>query len=176
MRLLADPSRNGAGGRVVAETTTGRDGRYGFDVDPGCYVVTFSPPSGMEVLGGELNRALCLDSGQDDARIDLLLRSIDVVRAPSSCEVQIGNNRFAGVEVQESSAQFAPFYIFYDQSGRELLRTSQLGPPDDVEGGSNPSQEWTSFRYGFEESDVSYVAAGSGAEVSPWVLCRRVSV
>jgi hypothetical protein len=170
--LLSDSDRDGVGESTRSTVSTGGDGAYGFSVEPGCYVVGFTVPDGHRVLSGQASRALCLDPGQENARIDLVL-SPPHVRAPPGCEVQIGRGRSAGVEVHDSTRDWAPSYVFYDRSGNRILSTSSLGPPDDHDRGSSDI-EWTSRRYGYEESEVHSVAAeDDDGFVSERVTCRR---
>ena len=173
--LLRDTDRNGVGEGVQASATTSDSGAYSFNADPGCYVVSFQVPSGQQVLAGDRVKPVCLGSGADNNYIDLVI-SRPSVKAPVSCEVQVGNNRSAGVEVGDPNRAYAPSYAFYDSSGKFLLSTSSLGPPDDVEQ-SPPSVEWTSDGYRFEESAVASVAAEDGkGNTSTRTTCRRFNV
>lgn len=63
-------------GRAVwlRATTTGSDGRYEFDVDPGCYVVTFIAPDNAEFGSGQYASApTCVGNGQGEESVDAQL-------------------------------------------------------------------------------------------------------
>jgi hypothetical protein len=171
--LLRDSDRNGVGESTLATTSTGSDGAYRFSVEPGCYVVRFTVPDGHTVASGQASQALCLGSGEENGRVDLVLAT-PYVRPPPACEVQTGNNRYAGVEIRDSDRKWAPSYAFYDEAGNHLLSTSSLGPPDDVGGRRSSDIEWTSEHNGFEESDVYSVAAeDEQGFASERVICQR---
>ncbi len=97
-----------------------------------------------------------------------------IVAAPPACDVQVGWNAYAGVEIRDRNRAWAPGYVFYGHSGDVIVRTADLGPPDDTTNPDRNQIEWTSHRYGFEESDVYSVAAEDGAgNVSARVTCSR---
>lgn len=173
--LLNDTDGNGVGESVRLTDNTNTAGRYSWSVDPGCYVVVFSIPAGQTILQGSDRQALCVTSGQTKLDVDLVI-TLPFVEQPSSCQVQIGTNSLAGVEIHHPQSAWAPSYIFYDSSGNFIISTNSLGPPDDLEP-DEPSIEWTSSGNGFEESDVYSVAAEheQGVPSSP-VTCSRINV
>ena len=170
--LWSDTNRDGREESVRATATSSDTGAYSFTVEPGCYVVTFTVPAGQSVVKGDQRKALCLGSGQDDGRIDLVI-SRPVVRAPTSCVVYIG--RFNGaVEVRDSAGTFASSYGFFDSGGRLIVSTSTLGSPDSS---GRTSRTWRSANHGFEESNVTSVAGEDGrGNSSGRVNCTRQNV
>ncbi len=173
--LMRDSDGNGVGETIWATTTSSDTGAYTFSVQPGCYVVVFTVPAGQQVLKGVASKPVCLNPGQDDPRIDLVI-SRPFVKPPAACEVQIGNNRYAGVEIQDRSGVWASSYAFYDKAGKWLLSTKSFGPPDDVES-SPPSVEWTSERFKYDEEKVDSVLAEDGlGNISERVKCKTVKV
>ncbi len=174
--LLNDSNRDGVGEDRVGTATTNGNGNYGFDPDPGCYVVVFSVPNGMSVLLGETVVPVCLESGQSFGRADLVL-GFPNVRAPASCNIQIADHSYAGVEIWDPNRDFAPSYVFYGSSGQVIVRTADLGPPDDITNPSREYIEWTSQRFGYEESRVYSVAAvDSNGFESVAVTCERRNI
>ncbi|MGI9613446.1 MAG: hypothetical protein ACR2QO_11085 [Acidimicrobiales bacterium] len=166
----------GGSGRIASATTDG-GGNYGFTVEPGCYVVIFALPDGASVVSGNQQQRVCVDGGQRLDTVDLTVRFAPQVAAPPACDVQTGNNPYAGVEIRDSNRAWAPGYVFYGQSGNVIVRTRNLGPPDDTTNPDRNQIEWTSSRYGFEESDVYAVAAeDENGNVSGRVTCSRRSV
>ncbi len=59
----------------LRSTTTDGNGNYRFDVEAGCYVVTFVAPSGATFnQGGQyLNRDVCIEPGETDNSVDAVL-------------------------------------------------------------------------------------------------------
>ncbi|MEZ5409968.1 MAG: hypothetical protein R2761_18205 [Acidimicrobiales bacterium] len=168
--LWSDANRDGREESVRATATTSDSGAYGFNVEPGCYVITFGVPSGQSVLKGDQRKALCLGSGQSDSRVDLVISRPVTVRAPTSCVVNVG--RFTGsVEVRDSSGTFAPSYGFYDSSGKLVVSTAKLGSPSS----GRTSRTWSAR--GFDEGTVVSVAAEDGkGNSSNAVTCSRQNV
>lgn len=168
--LWSDANRDGREDSVRATATSSDSGAYGFNVDPGCYVVTFGVPSGQSVLKGDQRRALCLGPGQSDARVDLVLSRPVTVRAPTSCVVYVGQFN-GGVEVRDSSGTFAPSYGFYDSAGNLVLSTATLGSPSS----GRTSRTWSARS--FDERNVVSVAGEDGkGNVSGRVTCSRQNV
>ena len=166
-----------SGNRQEVSDTTDGGGNYGFTVEPGCYVVNFAVPDGASVVAGNQQQRVCVDGGQRLDSVDLTVRFAPQVAAPPACDVQTGNNPYAGVEIRDSNRAWAPGYVFYGQSGNVIVRTRNLGPPDDTTNPDRNQIEWTSSRYGFEESDVYSVAAeDENGNVSGRVTCSRRSV
>ncbi len=168
--LWSDANRDGREDSVRATATSSDSGAYGFNVDPGCYVVTFGVPSGQSVLKGDQRRALCLGSGQSDARVDLVLSRPVTVRAPTSCVVYVGQFN-GGVEVRDSSGTFAPSYGFYDSAGKLVVSTVTLGSPSS----GRTSRTWSARS--FDERNVVSVAGEDGkGNISGRVTCSRQNV
>lgn len=175
VRLLADDDRDGTGGATVDNTVTDGGGYYAFTAAAGCYVVAFSVPDGYSPVGGDPTTAICVDPGQAVDGVDLVIAL--PVPPPPSCDVQIADNRYAGVEVRDSNRNWAPSYAFFDQSGDFVLSTSSLGPPDDTTNPSADTIEWTSSHYDYEESVVYSVAAeDENGRRSSRVTCSRRNV
>lgn len=173
--LLNDADGDGVGESVRLTDNTNTSGRYSWSVDPGCYVVVFSIPAGQTILQGSAREAVCVTSGQQELDVDLVI-TLPLVEQPSSCQVQIGTNSLAGVEIHHPQSAWAPSYIFYGSSGNFIISTNSLGPADDLEP-DEPSIEWTSAVHGFEESDVYSVAAEHEQGVaSPPLTCSRINV
>ncbi len=168
--LWSDANRDGREDSVRATATSSDSGAYGFNVEPGCYVVTFGVPSGQSVLKGDQRRALCLGSGQTDARVDLVISRPVTVRAPTSCVVYVGQFN-GGVEVRDSSGTFAPSYGFYDSAGKLVLSTATLGAPSSS---SRTSRTWSSRN--FDERTVVSVAGEDRGNTSAKVTCSRQNV
>lgn len=169
--LWSDANRDGREDSVRATATSSDSGAYGFSVDPGCYVVTFGVPSGQSVLKGDQRRALCLGSGQSDARVDLVLSRPVTVRAPTSCVVYVGQFNGA-VEVKDSSGTFASSYGLYDSAGKLVLSTSTLGSPSSS---GRTTRTWSARS--FDERDVASVAGEDGkGNISSRVTCSRQNV
>ncbi len=169
--LWADANRDGREDSVRATATSSDSGAYGFSVDPGCYVVTFGVPSGQSVLKGDQRRALCLGSGQSDARVDLVLSRPVTVRAPTSCVVYVGQFN-GGVEVRDSSGTFASSYGLYDSAGNLVLSTATLGSPSSS---GRTSRTWSARS--FDERNVVSVAGEDGkGNISGRVTCSRQNV
>lgn len=168
--LWSDANRDGREESVRATATSSDTGAYGFNVDPGCYVVTFGVPSGQSVLKGDQRRALCLGSGQSDSRVDLVISRPVTVRAPTSCVVYVGQFN-GGVEVRDSSGTFAPSYGFYDSAGKLVLSTVTLGSPSS----GRTSRTWSARN--FDERNVVSVAGEDGkGNSSGRVTCTRQNV
>lgn len=70
-QAMADGSR----GPWLGDTTTDGSGRYRFEVEPGCHVLTFVAPSGQTFVNGSgwFNAAVCVDEGQDRSGVDAVL-------------------------------------------------------------------------------------------------------
>lgn len=169
--LWSDANRDGREDSVRATATSSDSGAYGFNVDPGCYVVTFGVPSGQSVLKGDQRKALCLGSGGSDPRVDLVISRPVTVKAPTSCVVYVGQFN-GGVEVRDSSGAFAPSYGFYDSAGKLVLSTVTLGPPSSS---GRTSRTWSSRS--FDERNVVSVAAEDGkGNSSSRVTCSRQNV
>ena len=161
----------------VGTDTTDSDGYYGFTVEPGCYVVDFTVPSDTTVTAGNRQQRMCVTSGERFVGADLTLRVVPPVAPPPACDVQTGDNAYAGVEIRDTNRAWAPGYVFYGSSGNVIVRTVNLGPPDDTTNPDGNQIEWTSARYGYEESDVYSVAAEDAAgNVSAPTTCSRRSV
>ena len=66
---------DGSRGTWLDATATTNDGTYGFDVNPGCYVVTFIAPQDQTFSNGSawLNRSTCVANGGTDDTIDAVL-------------------------------------------------------------------------------------------------------
>lgn len=168
--LWSDANRDGREDSVRATATSSDSGAYGFTVDPGCYVVTFGVPSGQSVLKGDQRRALCLGSGQSDARVDLVISRPVTVRAPTSCVVYVGQFN-GGVEVRDSSGTFASSYGFYDSAGKLVVSTVTLGSPKS----GRTSRTWSARS--FDERNVVSVAGEDGkGNSSSRVTCSRQNV
>lgn len=169
--LWSDANRDGREESVRATATSSDTGAYGFNVDPGCYVVTFGVPSGQSVLKGDQRRALCLGSGQSDSRVDLVISRPVAVRAPTSCVVYVGQFN-GGVEVRDSSGTFAASYGFYDSGGKLVLSTATLGSPSSS---GRTSRTWSARS--FDERNVVSVAGEDGkGNSSGRVTCTRQNV
>ena len=77
--VQVDLFRAGADGlrsEYLDTQATDPDGLYGFEVDPGCYIVTFIAPVGYEFVGGNryLELATCIDPGEVELTVDAVLR------------------------------------------------------------------------------------------------------
>jgi hypothetical protein len=74
--------------QFLGTTQTAADGTFGFDVAPGCYVLTFIAPTGstMENGGRFLNKPVCVSSGQDAGGNDA------IVVAPGEGAGAVGGN------------------------------------------------------------------------------------
>ncbi len=73
---LFEAVADGTRGTYLRTTTTGADGRYGFDVPPGCYVVTFIAPDGATFADSGtryLERYACVGAGEVDDTVDAVL-------------------------------------------------------------------------------------------------------
>ncbi len=57
---------DGSRGQWLGQTTTGADGIYSFEVDPGCYVLTFIAPTGRTFTNGSAwqQASFCAESGE----------------------------------------------------------------------------------------------------------------
>lgn len=68
--MTADGSR----GTFLGSTSTGSDGRYRFNVNPGCYVFTITAPDGETFNGSRwFQSSRCLDAGQTITDLDASL-------------------------------------------------------------------------------------------------------
>lgn len=80
----------------LASANTGADGRYQFDVNPGCYVVTFVAPNGAQFNSGQYqSQAVCVD-GQNSPSVDAQLLINGNNNAPR-IEAAVNNRSGAGV-------------------------------------------------------------------------------
>ncbi len=67
---LADGSR----GRFLDDTRTGPDGRFRFELEAGCYVLTFIAPEGTRFGGSRWYQpAACVTAGEDRTDVDAVL-------------------------------------------------------------------------------------------------------
>ena len=75
---LFTANADGTRGAYLRSTSTGAAGGYGFEVDPGCYVVTFIAPEGRMFTNDSawLNRFACVEAGQTDDSIDATLLTV----------------------------------------------------------------------------------------------------
>ncbi|MEM7341132.1 MAG: hypothetical protein AAF467_20915 [Actinomycetota bacterium] len=66
---------DGSRGRWVGDAATDGGGRYGFDVDAGCYVLVFIAPQGRTfTTGGQYNQQFaCVAAGATDNSVDAVL-------------------------------------------------------------------------------------------------------
>ena len=124
---IAGLVRNGAGAGVgqvgvdlftqnrasyVTSTTTDGSGNFGFDVDPGCYVLTFVAPTGTTFGGGGqyLNSPVCVGAGQSAGGNDATLISPGGGAASVGDRVTYGDGSAAsGVKIDlfsENRAQY----------------------------------------------------------------------
>ncbi len=79
----------------LASTNTGADGRYQFDVNPGCYVVTFVAPNGTQFSSGQYqSNAVCV--GQNSPSVDAQLLINGNNNAPR-IEATVNNRSGAGM-------------------------------------------------------------------------------
>ncbi len=163
--LYIDEDRDGFGDRRIQRQTTGGNGRYSFEPDPGCYEVRFTPPAGYEIQSTLSRQALCLESGGSNARIDAVAERLVVVAPPSSCDVESD-----GVEVDEFSGNWADSYTFYSASGAVVARTRDLGPYDTDPGETD--REWFGPENGFNHRAVVSVAAERNGRESAPRACR----
>ncbi len=81
----------------LAGLETDADGRYAFDVDGGCYVVTFVAPTDTEFVSGRFaNRAVCPGDGGANDAVDAQLLINGAADAPR-IEATVQNRAAAGV-------------------------------------------------------------------------------
>ncbi len=163
--LYVDQNEDGYGDRRIQRQTTGANGRYSFEADPGCYEVRFTAPAGYEIRSGQRRQALCLESGASNSRIDAVADRLVVVAPPSACDVEPD-----GVEVDEYNGNWADSYTFYSASGAVIARTRDLGPYD-VDPGET-DREWFGPENGFNHRAVVSVAAERNGRESAPRACR----
>ena len=172
VRLFSDVDGNGIGEDRLAIDDTDEGGFYGFDEFPaGCYQVEFSRiPSGLSLGAEQASQSFCLAEGDQNGRFD----AVAVVDPPDNCIVEASNNsRDRGVEVHENDFDRAGSYTFYNQNGGVVLRTSQAGPPDDLDTNPYGDYEWFAEDSGFNHRNVYSVAAERfGVESAP-ITCQR---
>ena len=72
---LFTANADGTRGSYLRSTTSASDGNYGFEVDPGCHIVTFIAPAGRTFTNTSnwLNRYVCVDTGESDTSADAVL-------------------------------------------------------------------------------------------------------
>lgn len=165
VRLFAD-------GQLLATDSTDEGGFYGFDEFPaGCYEVQFSRiPSGLDLDAEQATQSFCIADGDQNGRFD----AVAVVAPPDNCIVE-ASNTFSdrGVEVHENDFDRADSYTFYNQNGGVVFRTSQAGPPDDLDNSSYGDYEWFAEPNNFNVRNVRTVAAERfGVESAPFT-CER---
>lgn len=174
--LFEDTDRDGEPDGRIDTRFTGRDGRYAFNVPAACYVVRFYPIDGYRVDENLEFQSVCLDPGEAAPRIDGILHPTvqDVAPAapPSGCFVEPASyGSVAGVEVYENGRDWADSYIFYSLNGGVVARTSELGPPDDIDGPTD--WEWEAEESGFPHRSVRRVSAVRNGSESEPITCSR---
>lgn len=173
VRLFVDSDRNGTADELVSNDVTDERGFYGFDEYPaGCYVLEFSRiPSGLTLDNTQASQSFCMAQGDQNGRFDAVAQ----VAPPDNCIVEASNNfSDRGVEVHENDFDRADSYTFYNQNGGVVLRTSQVGGPDDLDNDSPYGDyEWFAEESGFNHRNVRSVAAERfGVESTP-ITCER---
>lgn len=170
--IYQDRDSNGTPDELVGQTSTANGGFYAFDRYPtGCYVIQFDQlPFKVEVRQDHFRQPVCLQEGGQNGRID----AVAIVSPPDGClvEADTGSSR-QGVEVYDSDGYQQQNFVFYDQVGNVVVRTRDIGGPDDFDGIND--FEWFGRGNGFSHRQVFTVAGEyNGVESQP-VACSRAS-
>ena len=98
---LFTANADGSRGSWLAQTTTTADGSYRFDVDPGCYVLTFIAPAGRTFTNGSpwFQPGQCVDDGQTITALDATLSGGGAGGTAIGGSVDDGDGPVAGVAI-----------------------------------------------------------------------------
>jgi hypothetical protein len=81
---LFEAGADGSRGSYLTSASTDQSGRYGFEVAPGCYILTFVAPDGSEFNGSRwLQLPLCVEAGQ-------VIGDADATLGPVTAGNQVG--------------------------------------------------------------------------------------
>ncbi len=182
---LFEQAADGGRGTFLGSTTTGDDGRYGFEVEPVCHVLTFVAPDGRTFNGSRwFQPSVCVDGGQT-ATVDAELDEIVVLDSAIGGSVtSAAGSAVQGVKIDlflangdGSRGQFLRSTTT-DETGRYNFVVDPschvltfVAPDGQTFGGSRWFQPSICVEVGQEVSDVDAVLDGpAGAELGGLVI------